>query len=128
MRAKAPLVCFVQLSGVPASAQMMVSYKLNSKTDTRTASDVAVAGSDNATLVFGMLIRSHLATRRVLEEYHLNREAFEWVMGEIEQIWNRAVVDPTEMVGTLAAQSIGEPATQMTLNTFHLAGTFAPPA
>ena len=26
------------------------------------------------------------------------------------------------MVGALAAQSIGEPATQMTLNTFHFAG------
>jgi DNA-directed RNA polymerase I subunit RPA1 len=26
------------------------------------------------------------------------------------------------MVGCVAAQSIGEPATQMTLNTFHLAG------
>ena len=29
---------------------------------------------------------------------------------------------PGEMVGSIAAQSIGEPATQMTLNTFHLAG------
>lgn len=77
---------------------------------------------DNATLVFGMLIRSHLATRRVLEEYHLNREAFDWVIGEVEQIFNKAVADPAEMVGTLAAQSIGEPATQMTLNTFHYAG------
>jgi DNA-directed RNA polymerase II subunit RPB1 len=35
---------------------------------------------------------------------------------------NKAVCDPAEMVGTLAAQSIGEPATQMTLNTFHYAG------
>lgn len=26
------------------------------------------------------------------------------------------------MVGALAAQSLGEPATQMTLNTFHFAG------
>jgi len=77
---------------------------------------------NNATLIFTMLVRSHLATRRVLEEYHLNREAFDWVVGEIEQIFNRAVVDPAEMVGTLAAQSIGEPATQMTLNTFHYAG------
>ncbi len=77
---------------------------------------------NNATLIFTMLVRSHLATRRVLEEYHLNREAFDWVIGEIEQIFNRAVVDPAEMVGTLAAQSIGEPATQMTLNTFHYAG------
>ena len=30
-----------------------------------------------------------------------------------------------EMVGVLAAQSIGEPATQMTLNTFHTAGVSA---
>ncbi|KAG7162943.1 DNA-directed RNA polymerase II subunit RPB1-like 12 [Homarus americanus] len=29
---------------------------------------------------------------------------------------------PGEMVGALAAQSLGEPATQMTLNTFHFAG------
>ena len=29
------------------------------------------------------------------------------------------------MVGSIAAQSIGEPATQMTLNTFHLAGVSA---
>lgn len=31
-------------------------------------------------------------------------------------------VSPGEMVGALAAQSLGEPATQMTLNTFHFAG------
>ena len=30
-----------------------------------------------------------------------------------------------EMIGALAAQSIGEPATQMTLNTFHYAGVSA---
>jgi hypothetical protein len=34
----------------------------------------------------------------------------------------RALADPGEAVGTLAAQSVGEPSTQMTLNTFHLAG------
>uniref|UniRef100_A0A1X7SPA9 DNA-directed RNA polymerase n=1 Tax=Amphimedon queenslandica TaxID=400682 RepID=A0A1X7SPA9_AMPQE len=31
----------------------------------------------------------------------------------------RAVAEPGEPVGLLAAQSIGEPSTQMTLNTFH---------
>ena len=35
---------------------------------------------------------------------------------------NRAIVCPGEAVGTNAASAIGEPATQMTLNTFHLAG------
>nr|ACN85301.1 putative RNA polymerase A(I) large subunit [Oryza coarctata] len=33
-----------------------------------------------------------------------------------------SLVDPGEAVGVVAAQSIGEPSTQMTLNTFHLAG------
>ena len=31
-------------------------------------------------------------------------------------------VDPLEPVGTVSAQSIGEPGTQMTMNTFHYAG------
>ena len=34
----------------------------------------------------------------------------------------QAQATPGEMVGAMAAQSIGEPATQMTLNTFHFAG------
>ena len=33
-----------------------------------------------------------------------------------------SLVQPGESVGCTAAQSIGEPSTQMTLNTFHLAG------
>jgi DNA-directed RNA polymerase I subunit RPA1 len=34
----------------------------------------------------------------------------------------KSLVEPGEAVGLLAAQSIGEPSTQMTLNTFHFAG------
>ncbi|KAF1326351.1 DNA-directed RNA polymerase i subunit rpa1, partial [Globisporangium splendens] len=34
----------------------------------------------------------------------------------------RSMANPGENVGVLCAQSIGEPSTQMTLNTFHLAG------
>jgi DNA-directed RNA polymerase I subunit RPA1 len=34
----------------------------------------------------------------------------------------KSIVHAGENVGTIAAQSIGEPSTQMTLNTFHLAG------
>lgn len=34
----------------------------------------------------------------------------------------KSLVQPGEAVGALAAQSIGEPSTQMTLNTFHFAG------
>jgi len=34
----------------------------------------------------------------------------------------RSLINPGESVGIIAAQSIGEPSTQMTLNTFHFAG------
>lgn len=34
----------------------------------------------------------------------------------------KAVIEPGTAVGALAAQSIGEPGTQMTLKTFHFAG------
>ena len=40
-------------------------------------------------------------------------------------VYSKAVAascEPGEPVGVLAAQSIGEPSTQMTLNTFHFAG------
>ncbi len=36
--------------------------------------------------------------------------------------YNKMLVQPGESVGLVAAESIGEPGTQMTLNTFHFAG------
>ena len=36
--------------------------------------------------------------------------------------YDRAKVEPGSAVGAVAAQSIGEPGTQMTLKTFHFAG------
>ena len=35
-------------------------------------------------------------------------------------VYHKGLMQPGEAVGVIAAQSIGEPATQMTLNTFHL--------
>ena len=39
--------------------------------------------------------------------------------------YKQAIVHPGEMVGVVAGQSIGEPTTQLTLNTFHLSGVSA---
>ncbi len=84
-----------------------------------------------------------LATKKVLgyggdRGACLNRDAFDWIIGEIEVRFNqvllhlffiftkenfKAMAHPGEMIGSIAAQSIGEPATQMTLNTFHQAGS-----
>lgn len=42
--------------------------------------------------------------------------------GIMDMKYMKSVVEPGEAVGIVAAQSVGEPSTQMTLNTFHLAG------
>ena len=52
----------------------------------------------------------------------MNQKSFDWVIGEIKSRFDQAIANPGEMVGPIGAQSIGEPATQMTLNTFHFAG------
>ncbi|ESN92211.1 hypothetical protein HELRODRAFT_103917 [Helobdella robusta] len=83
------------------------------------------AANTNATLLMNILVRSTLCSKKVIEEFHLSSEAFEWLIGEIETKFIQAQVQPGEMVGALAAQSLGEPATQMTLNTFHYAGVSA---
>ncbi|XP_041482735.1 DNA-directed RNA polymerase II subunit RPB1-like [Lytechinus variegatus] len=80
---------------------------------------------ENATFLINSLIRSTLCSTRVAQEYKLSPESFEWLLGEIETRFNQSLAMPGEMVGALAAQSLGEPATQMTLNTFHFAGVSA---
>lgn len=72
---------------------------------------------DNATLLFRTMLRSTFAAKRVLKDYRLNRDAFTWLVGEIESRFYQALANPGESVGSIAAQSIGEPATQMTLNS-----------
>ncbi|KAF8385669.1 ama-1, partial [Pristionchus pacificus] len=79
----------------------------------------------NATLLMNILVRSTLCSKQLAEKHRLNSEAFEWLLGEIETRFQQAIAQPGEMVGALAAQSLGEPATQMTLNTFHFAGVSA---
>ncbi|KAL3311730.1 DNA-directed RNA polymerase II subunit RPB1 [Cichlidogyrus casuarinus] len=86
---------------------------------------LSIQANKNATILIQSLIRSMLCSKRVIEHYRLSYEAFDWVIGEIRSKFQQAQISPGEMVGALAAQSLGEPATQMTLNTFHYAGVSA---
>ena len=76
----------------------------------------------NSTLVLTAHLRTGLNSRKVLEKDCLGKRGVDWVIGEVKQRFEKSLSQPGEMVGTIAAQSIGEPATQMTLNTFHFAG------
>jgi DNA-directed RNA polymerase II subunit RPB1 len=77
---------------------------------------LSMEAQENATTAYRILIRSMLASKRVLLEFRLSEASLDWILGEIEARFHLAKVNPGEMAGVLAAQSIGEPATQMTLN------------
>jgi DNA-directed RNA polymerase subunit A" len=44
------------------------------------------------------------------------------IVDETYKAYTKALIEPGEAAGTVAAQSVGEPGTQMTLRTFHYAG------
>jgi len=52
----------------------------------------------------------------------LTRKGVEKAVELTQENYKKALVEPGEAVGIVAAQSIGEPGTQMTLRTFHYAG------
>ena len=60
--------------------------------------------------------------RNRVKDEDLEEEQLEYLLNKIFITFNNAVVETNEPVGTVAAQSIGEPGTQMTLRTFHYAG------
>ena len=68
------------------------------------------------------LLRYYLAPGKIIVTDRFTESAFDTLCEMlITKNW-QAWVQPGELVGIIAAQSIGEPSTQMTLNTFHLAG------
>ena len=52
----------------------------------------------------------------------ITKKEFDDICDNVVDSYERSLVEPGEAVGTVAAQSIGEPGTQMTLRTFHYAG------
>jgi DNA-directed RNA polymerase subunit A" len=52
----------------------------------------------------------------------ITKKEFDEICDNVIESYERSLVEPGEAVGTVAAQSIGEPGTQMTLRTFHYAG------
>jgi len=73
--------------------------------------------------LFGILLSSCLCTRQIIQHWKLSRVGFDILLNNITDKYFKSLITPGENVGVVSAQSIGEPATQMTLNTFHLSGT-----
>ena len=71
------------------------------------------------------LVDIHLHPKILINDFQIQENEYTQVITLIEYLFEKSRISPGEMVGAVAAQSIGEPATQMTLNTFHYAGVSA---
>ena len=74
------------------------------------------------TKLFKVMYYYNLSPRVLLMVKRFHQKALVVLLETILLKYKQAVVHPGEMVGVIAGQSIGEPTTQLTLNTFHLAG------
>jgi DNA-directed RNA polymerase II subunit RPB1 len=65
----------------------------------------------------------YLSPKVCIEVHKLNKTKFDTIVNEIITTFKKSLVSPGEMVGITAAQSVGEPLTQLTLSSFHKAGS-----
>lgn len=72
--------------------------------------------------LFEILYFFYLTPKDLLINKRFHRKALVILLENIVLKYKQAIVHPGEMVGVIAGQSIGEPTTQLTLNTFHLSG------
>ncbi len=79
--------------------------------------------NEDSKLLLNIVIYEYLAPKRCIEEYTFYKENFDDLLASLKFEYHKSLIYPGEMVGILAAQSIGEPSTQMTLKSFHSAGT-----
>lgn len=72
--------------------------------------------------IFKLAYYYYLNPSVIIIKHRFTQNSLEFLLGKINLTYKRSLVNPGEMVGLISAQSIGQPTTQMTLNTFHFAG------
>lgn len=85
--------------------------------------EVEDAIADMPNDMMGVLMRTYLSPKRLMHMYGIcTLESLSALLRDIKHIYEDGMVQANEMVGIVAAQSIGEPSSQCTLNTFHFSG------
>jgi DNA-directed RNA polymerase II subunit RPB1 len=87
--------------------------------------DLYIKDTEQGMRFFHLLLRIYLSPKKLILEYHFSKEIFNWIVEQIYEYFYQAIAQPGEMVGIVAAQTIGEMGTQMTLDSFHVSGTAA---
>ena len=111
------------LASVEGNYEVFItSIKISMKDTYRSGIDDEVMKLVDQEMSKGIVIPIDAAERLVLLRREMTEDSFEKVMKRIREEIRKRKIEPFEAVGIIAAQSIGEPGTQMTMRTFHFAG------
>jgi len=118
-------VAFERLIGIyrniPGTGRLTVDDVL--KAHEELDDQVFVTPSHKGNHVFMILARCYLNPKHLVSI--MSKTSFEAMIAAIKDRFEDSLITPGEMVGITAAESIGEPSTQLVLNTFHNSGTSA---
>lgn len=109
------------LDGVPSD--LTPGYVL--KTIEELQQSLKMMSATQGTRFLHILLRHTLSPKPLIMKHHMSRPVFDWVVDEIKRYYLCAIAHPGEMVGIVAAQTIGENSTQLVLDSFHSSGTVA---
>lgn len=87
--------------------------------------ELYIKDTKQGTKFFNILLDIYLCPKKLIIEYNITKAIFDWIVEQIYTFYKEAIAQPGEMVGIIAAQTIGEMGTQMTLDSFHVSGTAA---
>lgn len=75
--------------------------------------------------MFKFMLYQHAHPKKLMIDLKMSQGQFDVFVSTLETLFQRAQIEAGDAVGPVSAQSIGEPCTQLTLNTFHLSGVGA---
>lgn len=75
-----------------------------------------------STVILKSLMSIYLSSKVMIYEHKFTKVAFDNLLEIVYMTFLKSLVNPGENVGIIAAQSLGEPTTQMALSAIHLTG------
>jgi len=101
----------------------ILSYKVTNLLNINNNNNIKIQDEKEYKFLLNLFLFEYISPKIIIYKYKLSKYKFDILINQIIEEYNDSIVEPGEMVGSLGAQHIGEPSTQMTLNTFHATGS-----
>lgn len=99
------------LEGVDSLIKQLTVFHGRLASVKATPNEILKEMDENALQLMKIYLRQQLASCKVIKQHRFTPQSFEWLIGEIKSRFETSLVQPGEMVGSIAAHSLGEPAT-----------------